>query len=333
MPPVTEDTAADQHLRAALPAVLAPLGRVAALERLTGGLFATTYRAVLDGGRRVVVKTAPTATDRLLTHERDLLRTEALVYGLAADRPELLMPRVLLTDFSRAVVPSDVVVASHLDGVPLTTLEADGRLPGPVRDRVEPQLGALMAALHRIVGDRFGYPNADTGLTGRTWPEAFGAMVETLLADAATWGTAVPAAEIRAALARHRGALAEVATPVLVHTDLWPGNLFVDTGTSALTGVIDPERALWGDPLVELVGADQMGRGPVPEALLAGYAGAGGVLATGTPSGEARLLLYRMWMSLVMVAEMAPRGYVGAAADAHRATCAGNLRHALDALV
>jgi aminoglycoside phosphotransferase (APT) family kinase protein len=332
MAPATEDTAADQHLREALPVVLAPLGRVDALERLTGGLFATTYRATLDDGRRVVVKTAPTATDRLLTHERDLLRTEALVYALAAGRPGIPVPRVLLTDFTRAVVPSDVVVASHLDGVPLTTLEAAGRLPGRVRDRVEPQLGALMAALHRITGDRFGYPNADTGLTGPTWPDAFGRMVEALLADAASWGSSVPAAEIRAALARHHHALAEVTTPVLVHTDLWSGNLFVDTGTCALTGVIDPERAVWGDPLLELAGADQMGRGPVPGALLAGYADAGGVLAPGTPSGEVRLLLYRMWMSLVMVTEMAPRGYAGAAADVHRATCAGNLRHALDAL-
>lgn len=333
MPPVTEDTTADLRLRAALPAVLAPLGRVERLDRLTGGLFATTYRATFDDGRRVVAKTAPTATDRLLTHERDLLRTEALVYGLAAERPALRMPRLLLTDFSRSVVPTDVVVASHLPGVPLTSLEQDGRLPAPVRERVELQLGAVMAGLHQVPGDRFGYPDAATGLVGRTWPEAFGRMVEALLADAASWGTDVPARDVRAALDRHRAALAEVARPVLVHTDLWSGNLFVDAGTLELTGVIDPERAIWGDPLVELAGADAMGRGPVPPRLLAGYADAGGDLGLGTASGDARLLLYRMWLALVMVTEMAPRGYAGPAADAHRAACSGHLRAALDGLL
>lgn len=332
MATVTEDTAADLRLRAALPAVLAPLGAVDRLERLTGGLFATTFRATLSDGRRVVAKTAPTATDRLLTHERDLLRTEALVYRLAAGRPHLRMPRVLLTDFTRAVVPSDVVVASHLDGVPLTTLEQDGRLPEPVRDRVEPQLGAVMAGLHRITGARFGYPQEATGLIGSTWPEALERVVEALLADAAAWGTDVPAREVRAAVARHRAALAEVGRPALVHTDLWSGNLFVDPRTHDLTGVIDPERALWGDPLLELVGADQTGRGPVPARLLQGYADAGGELAVGTPSGEARLLLYRMWIALVMLTEIAPRGYAGEATEAHRATCAGNLHAALDAL-
>ncbi|MCL3862475.1 phosphotransferase family protein [Actinotalea sp. K2] len=105
----------------ALATVLAPLGVVHRVERLTGGMFATTYRVTLQGTRpgrttRVVVKTAPTQTDRLLTHELDLVRTEAAVYRLAADRPDLLMPRVLLTDFTRAVLPSDVLVVTHLEG-------------------------------------------------------------------------------------------------------------------------------------------------------------------------------------------------------------------------
>lgn len=325
-------TEPDQHLRDALPRVLAPLGEVVDLDRLTGGMFATTFRATLADGTRVVVKTAPTATDRLLTYEHDLLRTEALVYGLAAGRPDLLMPRVLLTDFSRSVVPSDVVVASHLDGVPLMELEQDAARRDQLAARVLPQLGALMARLHTVTGDRFGYPDASTGLAAPTWPEAFGRMVGALMQDAERWGTDLPADEVRSALRRHGTALGEVTRPALVHTDLWSGNLFVDPGSLALTGVIDPERALWGDPLLELAGADQMGLGPVPEALLEGYGSAGGALDLGTPAGDARLLLYRMHMSLVLLVEIAPRGYSGPGVEQHRAAAAGNLRAVLDRL-
>lgn len=328
----TVTTEPDQHLRDALPRVLAPLGELVRLETLTGGMFATTFRASLADGTRVVVKTAPTATDRLLTYERDLLRTEALVYRLAEDRPDLLMPRVLLTDFSRSVVPSDVVVASHLDGVPLVDVEQDHADPDDLRARVLPQLGALMARLHTVGHDRFGYPDASTGLTAATWPEAFARMEGALLQDAERWGTELPADEIRGALQRHGAALAEVTRPALVHTDLWSGNLFVDPATLALTGVIDPERALWGDPLLELVGNDQLGRGPVPESLLGGYASAGGELGLGTPGGEARLLLYRMHMSLVLLVEIAPRGYSGPWLAQHQEAAAGNLRAALDLL-
>jgi len=313
----------------ALTTVLAPVGRLTHAELLTGGMFATTYRATLADGERVVVKTAPTATERLLRHELDLLRTEALVYRLAADRPDLLMPRVLLTDLTRRVLPSDVLVVSHLDGTPLVDL---GALDDATDRVVQRELGAFMARLHTVRGDRFGYPNTAAGLHAPTWPDAFAAMVGALLDDAEAWRVDLPADRVRGVLRRHAAALAEVRDPVLVHTDLWAGNLFVDPATGSLVGVIDTERALWGDPLLELVGADQRGLGPVPPALLEGYRSAGGELALGAPAGDARLWLYRMWISLVLVVEMVPRGYTGDWVAGHRADALVNLHAALDAL-
>lgn len=312
--------------------VLAPLGEAVAAERLTGGMFATTYRVELADGERVIVKTAPTATDRLLTYEADLLRTEALVYELGTDRPDLLLPRVLLTDYSREVVASDVVVASHLPGTPLLQAEFGPVDDDPRHARLQRDLGALMARLHTLTGDRYGYPNAATGLQGDTWAEAFGRIVEQLLDDAATWGTDVPADEIRAALARCAGTLGLVQRPALVHTDLWAGNLFVDVETGELVGVIDTERAFWGDPVFELSGADQMGRGPVPPQLLQGFADAGAPIDLDDPLVAARLLLYRMFYSLLLVVEIPPRGYSGDWLPKHRSTAEGNLRWALDEL-
>lgn len=314
----------------ALARVLAPLGRPAAVELLTGGTFATTYRVTLTDGSRVVVKTAPTDAGRLLRYEHDLVRTEAEVYALAADRPDLLMPRVLLTDFSRTVLPSDVVVVSHLDGVPLVDL---GEPAPAVAARVDHELGAFMARLHTLTGDRFGYLDAGSGLHAPTWPEAFGLMLGALLDDAARWVTPVPDADARAALARHTDALAEVTTPVLVHGDLWAGNLFVEPATGELVGVIDTERALWGDPLYELVGADQLGGRTAPAALLDGYAAAGGAFALDTPGGRTRLRLYRLYLSLVLVVEIAPRAYTGDWLAQHRATAERLVRESLDGLL
>jgi hypothetical protein len=36
-----------------------------------------------------------------------------------------------------------------------------------------------------------------------------------------------------------------------VQWDLWDGNVLVDPASGALTGYLDFERALWGDPLLE----------------------------------------------------------------------------------
>jgi aminoglycoside phosphotransferase (APT) family kinase protein len=315
----------------ALRSILQPLGALTGVERLTGGMFAVTYRGSLADGRRVIVKTAPSDDGRLLSYERDLIRTEALVYGLAADRPAMLMPRVLLTDFSRSVLPTDVVVASHLDGEPLLGRVTAAGEPAAEQPQLQLELGVVMSRIHEVTGGEFGYPS-QSRLRAATWPAAFELIIGALLDDAERWSVEVPANEIRASLVRHRAALAEVVTPVLVHTDLWPGNLFVDPSTGRLNGVIDPERALWGDPLLDVAGADQLGQGPVPASLVAGYASGGRPLPIGTAAADSRLLLYRMFFALVQKVEMVPRDYQGSWVEEHRMRVERSLRHSLDSL-
>jgi aminoglycoside phosphotransferase (APT) family kinase protein len=309
----------------ALTSLVAPIGPLSEVELLTGGQFATTYRVTLADGTRVVVKTAPAGTDGLLTYEHDLLRAEALVYGLAADRPALLMPRVLHTDFSRALLPSDALVVSHLPGVPWVDAGFGPASSDPRTVRAERETGAVLAALHAIEGPAFGYP---CGRQEATWTASFTGMIDELLDDAARWSVPVPADEVRSVLARHAHVLADVARPVLVHTDLWAGNVFVDPGTGEVVGVIDPERAFWGDPLADLVGVDPMGREPGTPALLEGY----GPLDVDSPSARTRLDLYRMRLCLVMMIEITPRRFEGDWVEPHRAAVTENLHEALAAL-
>ena len=303
--------------------LVAPLGVLKDTELLTGGQFATTYRVTLTDGARVIVKTAPTRTDQLLAYEHDLLRAEALVYGLAASIPDLLMPTVLLTDFSRRLLPGDALVVSHLPGVPLVDA---GFGPADPRTAVaERGTGEVLAALHRLTGPSFGYP---CGRQAATWAESFTGMIDELLDDAARWSVPVPSSSVRAALARHEHVLSDVGRPALVHTDLWAGNLFVEQSTGEVVGVIDPERAFWGDPLADLVGVDPMSRAPGTPALLEGY----GPLDIDSASARTRLDLYRMRLCLVMTIEITPRKFEGDWVEPHRAAVTANLHAALAAL-
>ncbi len=313
----------------ALARLLAPLGDLRSARPLTGGMFATTYGVVLDDGTRAVVKTAPTSSEKLLSHEHRLLRAEAMVYQLAESDPALLMPRLLLADFTQSVLPGDAVVATWAPGVPVEQVPELAARTAADRERA---LGAVMGRLHALHGDRFGYLDVEGVLHGDTWTEALGRMVEALLMDARRWGVPVPADAVRAALHRHRAATDEVRTPSLVHADLWPGNLFVDPGTGALTAVIDPERAFWGDPLFDLVGAEPLRDGEPSAALVAGHADTGTPLPLGTPHGHARLALCRLYLALVMTVEVAPRGYAGDWLPPYQAQVATALHAALDAL-
>jgi aminoglycoside phosphotransferase (APT) family kinase protein len=85
---------------------------------------------------------------------------------------------------------------------------------------------------------------------------------------------------------------------VLVHFDLWDGNILLDDGR--LSGIIDAERAFWGDPVAEFVSLTLLHDLDAP--LLEGY----GRARFDAPARR-RLTLYRVYLGLIMLVEMVPR--------------------------
>ncbi|PZA22254.1 aminoglycoside phosphotransferase family protein, partial [Modestobacter versicolor] len=141
-------------------------------------------------------------------------------------------------------------------------------------------------------------------------------IIDALLADAERYAAPlpVPAEDLR----RRVGAAAAellpaVTTPVLVHFDLWDGNVFVDLAgpEPAVTGFIDHERALWADPAADLVSLALLGDIADDADFLGGYAEAGGPVVL-DEAIRARLHLYRVHLALLMVVETVPRGTAGA---------------------
>lgn len=300
--------------RPPLDALVRPLGELLDAEPLTGGMFASTYRVTLDSGLRVVVKLTATDIGGLCRYERGIAQTEARTYTMLAQH-ELPVPDLLLTDFSRTIVDADVVVTSHVAGAPWSECNLD-RVEAA---RVRRGLGSLMARMHRIHPPAFGYPAPQANMRAATWSAAFTAMVDGILQDAASASTTLPTAGIRDAMTRHAPALDAVKRPAVVHNDLWPANVFLDQRGS-ITGVIDTERTVWGDPLLDLIGADQLGLWDIDPDLLAGNSAAGGVLSTelGSPTGIVRFALYRLYHSLILATEIDIRGYDAEWVPAHR---------------
>ncbi|MFI0084789.1 phosphotransferase family protein [Streptomyces bobili] len=276
---------------------------------LTDGWFNTAYRVLLDDGRPAVVKLAPHDDVPVLRYERGIMATEAMVYRLAAASPGCGVP---MPDLLHA--GDGFLVISTLDGSPWDKL-ADELAPesaSPLRR----ELGRIVAGLHRLTptDGRFGYPAAESALSAADWGTAFTAMVEAMLEDAARWNSAlgVPPDDVRTLVAEGGYALDEVTEPCLVHFDLWPGNIFVrmaDDGSAArVTGLIDHERAFWGDPAAELISLAFGGDTGADSALVAGYTEAGGRFGSG-PAFRHRLALYGLYLGLLLVTECGPRGY------------------------
>ncbi|MEV6878602.1 aminoglycoside phosphotransferase family protein [Amycolatopsis sp. NPDC051128] len=253
---------------------------VVASEDIGGGTYNTAIRLKLSDGRRLVLKIAPSAPG--LSYEHDLLATEAEYYR----RVPGPLPSVV------GAGPGFLLM-TELPGIPWSQA-ADG--PRPHRE-----LGGIVAGLHTVTGDGFGYPQDPPR---PTWPMAFTAMVDAILGDAVTYGVRLPrpAAEIAHLVHRHEPLLGLVTTPVLVHFDLWDGNILLDG--SRVSGIIDAERAFWGDPVAEFVSLALFR--DLDPAFVEGYRAAGGPVEFGMPMW-ARLRLYRVYLDLIMLVEMAPR--------------------------
>ncbi|MFJ4163924.1 phosphotransferase family protein [Microbacterium sp. NPDC089698] len=307
---------AESRTVAVIGQVIASLGSVNDVMPLTGGMFASTYRVVLDSGATVVVKLTRADPSGLCQYERGIARTEAQTYRILAHHG-LPVPELLHTDFSQKLVAADVVVTRHLDGEPWNERAMDDASVA----RANRGLGALMSELHRIHPPAFGYPAVEASMQRSTWRSAFRAMVDGILADADSVGVVIPAARVRAAMSRYADALDQVIRPSLVHADLWPANVFLDD-QDRIVGLIDAERTIWGDPLLELVGADQFGLWDVTPELLAGNTAAGGSLERelATAGGAVRFALYRLYYALILVTEIDVRGYSEDWVPRHRAS-------------
>ncbi|MGW1927215.1 phosphotransferase [Streptomyces massasporeus] len=140
-------------------------------------------------------------------------------------------------------------------------------------------------------------------------------MLRAVLADAGRFDVELPAPTgfLAGLPVRFGHRLAEVRRPALVHFDAWEGNVVVDRTASGpwhLSGLIDGERAFFGDPLAELVGLDPLGAAEDDADLLAGYRSVTPALTLDT-GARVRLALYRVYLALVMRVESVPRAYGG----------------------
>jgi fructosamine-3-kinase len=254
-------------------------------SELSGGTFAAVWRAGLDDGRQVVVKVSPPPTVRMLEYEQGLIPAEGEYFTLVRRHaPGVPVPEVLAVD-------PGWIITSLLPGRPLAEKDSP---------RARTELGAAVARVHEITGPRFGYTGPRA--SGDDWPTAFAAMIDSLRADAAAWN--VPLPPLDGVVQRYWDVLAAVTRPALLHFDLWDGNVLVGPD-GGLTGLVDGERYLYGDPLLDLVSPAVLKRidDHPDHPFLAGYRP-----APFDRAARIRLALYRIHLYALMITEAPSRG-------------------------
>lgn len=289
-------TMARSELNQAIRTAFAGTKSIAYAEELTDGMYNTAYTLTLSDGMKVVLKVAPDSSIQSMRYEKGMMRCEVEVLRLLRESGDIPVPEVYY--YSGEQTNLEYFIMEYMSGE--TFVKVKKSLPQEEREAIEAALGRLNRLINDIEGERFGY-YALREQQGTDWPDVLRSMFDGILADARDAGVDLPMTEdeIWSLLDQAQESLAEVKKPCLVHWDLWDGNVFIQDG--CITGLIDCERALWGDYLLEYNFREVSGQS---SAFLRGYG-----IEQLTPSEKTRSQIYDLYLVLILHIECAYRKY------------------------
>ncbi len=220
-------------------------------EHVRSGRFNTTHRLYFAGRPPLILRLAPPPGAQLFRHEAALLQHECAIQPLLATVGAVI-PKVLAADFSRALLPRAFVLQNCLEGVLWDEVAAS--LNSDETASLWRQLGFYVRRIHGITSQHFGFP-APLG-SHQHYSNWLSTLVDGMAQDFDELGLAIDGMDMfRKLLTRGAALIDQVGAPCLVHGDLWPRNILVTrrAGEWVISGVLDAERAFWGEPAGEWI--------------------------------------------------------------------------------
>jgi aminoglycoside phosphotransferase (APT) family kinase protein len=225
-------------------------------EPIRTGKHNTSYY-VGGASDELVLRISPSDDADFLFYERRMMAQEPQLHTLLSAETSVPVAEVLAYDDSRTLLERDYLVMTRLPGRPLTEV----RLTEEQMEGVLEQVGAYLAQMHALVADRYGYLGAHQPMQPQpTWVQAFGVMWNKLLDDVLACGGYTPdeANAFRHLLDLYQPHFDRPVPASLLHMDVWSQNILVNDA-GRVTGLVDLDRALWGDPEIEFAVLDYCG--------------------------------------------------------------------------
>ena len=218
------------------------------IAELTEGFFNVAYRIDL-GDRKVILKVAPSPEVEVLTSEKNIMWAEVDSMRRTKKRTNVPVPEIYFYDDSKELINRPYFFMEALSGRNFFTIMET--MSEEEKANVFRQAGQYTRELNRITGEKFGY-YGQPDCQGNNWYEVFKSLILDVFSDLERKSIAVPVAKekLLAMLGADKSCFDEVTIPKYVHWDIWAGNIFVEDGK--VTGIIDFERAMWADELMEV---------------------------------------------------------------------------------
>ncbi len=226
--------------------------KVGKITELEGGMFNSAYLIERPMEQdKIVLKVSIKPETKTLTYEKDLMPTEVAVFKMIGENTKIPTPKILASDFSKKHIPSNYFFMTALDGVAMTKVQK--KITKENLLDIKKKLAGYLAELHQIHGSYFGYFTQQEACQYKTWKDAYISMMTMILHDGKQNGTKLPYDRYEKVLRDKTKYLEDIKVASLVDYDLWAGNVFVKQqgGKYVIEGIIDFERAFWGDAMAD----------------------------------------------------------------------------------
>jgi fructosamine-3-kinase len=213
---------------------------------------------------RFVLRVAPPDNAGFLFYERLMMRQEPRLHQLIRGQTDIPVAEIVGYDFSRTRIDRDYLLMTALSGTPLS--DAVGLSLAQFQQALR-QVGEYVRQLHALTASEqlgnqnYGYLGAHHPMDPQpTWAAAFKVMWNKLIDDVNACGSYTPqeGQMMRDLLELHLEQFDRPVTPSLLHMDIWSQNILIDQ-MGNVSGLVDFDRALWGDVEIEFAVLDYCG--------------------------------------------------------------------------
>ena len=224
-----------------------PDKRIAEIKELTEGMCNVTYDVAFEDGSKCILKIAAKDRSGNTSNEVNLMQAEINAMKLVSENCSFNVADILYYDDSKTICDGNYFFMEKLQGENFHFAKQD--MSEEAIAIVDIEIGKISRELTKVKNSEFGFLGED-----KRYDSLFvfvKHMMENLISDAKRRDIDIIYDErfFIDGLEKDKSAFENIRDASLVHWDMWEGNVFVKDGH--VSGIIDWERALWGEPFMD----------------------------------------------------------------------------------
>ncbi|MBQ8186890.1 MAG: aminoglycoside phosphotransferase family protein [Clostridia bacterium] len=268
----------------------------ASVTELTEGLCNAAYRIGFTDGSQSILKIAAGDTSGYLSNEIRMMDAEVMAMEMLRDTDGVRVAGVQYYDDSKTICSGSYFFMEVLEGLSCSSLR--WQLTEEENNTLDYESGQIERAVSELTFHRFGFIASAEHQYDSLY-EFVHKLFENVLSDMKARDIPMEPGEdeIFTLLQRDKPYFDEVTQARLTHWDMWDGNVLVKDGH--ISGIIDWERALWAEPLM-----DERFRNNRNAHFMRGYG-----QSELTPAEQRRRVWYDLLVALTTKAEAVYRAY------------------------